>query len=297
MFGKLLFNARKNSLITKLITEDWHYERLINSVNLDKCTFLSDEALMLRYHSPEISFNHPIVAGFFVLERAKALMFETYHLKLKEWYKDQINLIYTDTDSFILKFTELDAFEQMKNGKLSELMDCSNMTGDMKDTTNAGVLGKLKSETSTSRIVDVICLQPKVYSILLDDDTCKTAVKGINFWLQKNITHRNYVDIYDGLRDVFNVTVTNINSKCYKLFTIRHEKRALCRLDLKRYYKSKNLSYGFDHPLCEKQAVEGRRSDVKIKRLGKRKLLAGNNDHYSYHIVKGLQAKITRYMN
>ena len=81
---------------------------------------------------------------------------------------------------------------------------------------------------------------------------------------------------------------------------MRHTKRALSRLDIKRYYERQNLSYGYEHPLCRnKDDDDFKKSSLSPKprkRIRKRKLMAGSREDFSYHITKDLQTKITRYI-
>ena len=57
---------------------------------------------------PSVKFDSPIHVGFFILERAKAFMYDLYYNKLKAAYSGKINLLCSDTDSFLLKFTDQD---------------------------------------------------------------------------------------------------------------------------------------------------------------------------------------------
>ena len=90
LFGKFLFNARKNEIKTKLITRECYYEKVINSVSVNKCTLLSENALLLRHHSSVVRLSHPIVVGFFILERSNTIMLEMFYFKLKKflWRKN-----------------------------------------------------------------------------------------------------------------------------------------------------------------------------------------------------------------
>ena len=45
---------------------------------------------------------------------------------------------------------------------------------------NKGKLGLLISETVSIPIKQVICLQPKCYSVLLDNDSCNSTAKGVS---------------------------------------------------------------------------------------------------------------------
>ena len=105
VFGKLLFNARKNELKTKMVKEKWHFEKLVNSVLIVDCQIISDECILLKHHSESIHFTHALHVGWFITDRSKAHMYNNYHLELKKDYGSDINLLYTDTDSLFIKLT------------------------------------------------------------------------------------------------------------------------------------------------------------------------------------------------
>ena len=130
--------------------------------------------------------------GFFILERAKAYMYDLYYNKLKSHYKDNLRLLYSDTDSFLLEFKDRDFMYEAAHGQLRHYMDRSNFPVDHEyfDDSRKGELGFLKSETGEKRIAGVIALQPKCYCLKLEGDSTKLAAKGIPRFQQKNFKFR-----------------------------------------------------------------------------------------------------------
>ena len=132
IFGKFLLDNRKYCTNTKLVTEEWHLQKLLNSCSVQDVIYISKEALLVKQSKPSIKFDSPIHVGFFILERAKAFMYDLYYNKLKRHYGDQLRLLYSDTDSFLLKFTDHDFMYEAAHGELRHYMDRSNFPKDHK---------------------------------------------------------------------------------------------------------------------------------------------------------------------
>ena len=73
-------------------------------------------------------------------------------------------LCYTDTDSLIYKFVNVDVFDDVMTPN-KDWFDLSKMKRrHLKDATNGGVLGKFKDEMSGNIMTEWLALNPKVYS-------------------------------------------------------------------------------------------------------------------------------------
>ena len=60
----------------------------------------------------------------------------------------------------------------------------------------------MKSETGDNPISEVICLAPKCYSVLLENETVKNTVKSINRSQKANFRHETYRDVHGSGRIV-----------------------------------------------------------------------------------------------
>ena len=74
--------------------------------------------------------DKPILVGHAILDKSKELMYEFWYEYLKPKYKDKINLLYTDTDSFVLEI-ETDDFYKDTKDDLKEWFDTSKHSKDM----------------------------------------------------------------------------------------------------------------------------------------------------------------------
>ena len=118
-------------------------QKLLNSCSVQDVIYISEEELLVKQSKAFIKFDTPNHVNFFILERAKAFMYDLYYNKLKSAYDDKVRLLYSDTDSFLLKFTGLDFMEQAAGGSFSVYMDRSNFPMDHKyfDENFKGKLG------------------------------------------------------------------------------------------------------------------------------------------------------------
>ena len=65
-----------------------------------------------------------LISGFTVLELAKLHVYKLYYSRFKSFYKERINLIYSDTDSFIVEIKSNTLVDDMK--AFSDIMDLSD---------------------------------------------------------------------------------------------------------------------------------------------------------------------------
>ena len=169
---------------------------------------------------------------------------------MKENYGKDVNLVYMDTDSFLLDFKNVDVYKEMQNGALKEHMDLSNFptSNPLYSEQNKGKLGLLKSETGDNPISEVICLAPKCYSVLLEDGTVKNTAKGVNRSQKANFRHDTYRDVHDGIVKEIRAPCATIRSIKNKLYTLTVVKKALSKMDRKRIWLNANKSVGYGHP-------------------------------------------------
>ena len=74
--------------------------------------------------------NKPIIVGQTILDKSKELMCKFYHDYLRPKFKDKMQLLYMDTDSFVLEIETDDLFKDTKDD-LKEWFDTSNYDRNM----------------------------------------------------------------------------------------------------------------------------------------------------------------------
>ena len=98
-------------------------------------------------------------------------MYEFWYDHLKNKHNDKVELIYTDTDSFIIEVETDDIYKDMYENK--NQYDFSEYPENHPnfDMSNKKVLGKFKDELKSKIITEFIALKPKMYGFEFIDNT------------------------------------------------------------------------------------------------------------------------------
>ena len=116
-----------------------------------------------------LTLNKPAYIGMCILELSKVLMYEFHYDYIKSKYGNNSKLLFTDSLMYELK-TE-DVYEDFSSNK--EMFDLSNYSTKSKyhDGSSKLVVGKMKDETAGVAIEKLLGLKPKMYSLLVDDNS------------------------------------------------------------------------------------------------------------------------------
>ena len=221
IFGKLLYNPRKNNIDTKLVTTEKRFDELVCDPRLQECYPISEDKLIMKMSADKIELKYPLYAGWFILELSKCVMYDLFYNVLKKNYGSSVSLIYMDTDSFLLEFKDIDVYDELSKKPLCDIFDTSNFDVNHKlsSVENKGKLGLLKSETAEKALKEVICLSPKCYSIELESGYVKNTAKGVNRSEKIKLKHDTYRNIHDGVLKSQSSLCPTIISKQNKLYT------------------------------------------------------------------------------
>ena len=118
-----------------------------------------------------IYMDKPIMVGQAILDKSKELIYNFYYDYLKPKYKENVMLMYMDTDSFVLEIETCDFFEDFKD-VLKEWFDTSGYDKNMVlpdefakiASVNKNVIGKMKDELSKGYMTEFVALSPKVFA-------------------------------------------------------------------------------------------------------------------------------------
>ena len=116
--------------------------------------------------------------------------------------------------------------------KDKRLFDFSGYPVDSKyyDNSNKKVLGKMKDEFNWVKIVEIIALKNKMYSLISVNDKEVNKAKGIN----KKLRHKEYLDVLFN-KKVGRHNMKRIQSKLLEIDTCDVFKISLSCFDNKRY--------------------------------------------------------------
>ena len=157
------------------------------------------------------------------------------------------------TDSFFLEIRTgtnvlLDDFYKF----FKEYLDTSNCDKEhaLFIKANRAKLGCFKDETAGRFISEILCLRPKMYSMLFADQDASTfkqikRAKGITKPLVKTLRRQLYQDAFHNKTESY-VEMTSLRSKTHTLSTYKTGKRGLSAWEDKRCRLSENesLPYG-----------------------------------------------------
>ena len=180
VFGKNIENLRKR--VDVKLVRSWEEEKLrklIASPSFNRAKIFDDGLAAIHMHKSYLKFDRPIFVGMSVLDLSKTLMYDFYYNKLKMQYGENVELIYTDTDSLLLEIKTDNFYEDMR--KNIHEYDTSDypLSHYLHDKKNKKVLGKMKDECAGGVIKEVICLRPKMYSIVGETRKITKKAKGV----------------------------------------------------------------------------------------------------------------------
>ena len=249
-FGKFMENVR-NRIVFKFVNTKRKAENLIAKPSYRGFTQFDDNLFGIELIKTKINLNRPIYVGFSVLDISKFLMYSFHydHIKL-EYPGLKSRLLFTDTDSFCYELHTEDVYQDMFNHK--HLFDFSDYPRNhllWNDNKNKKKIGAFKDETLSIPIREFVGIRPKMYSILIDDDSNKTTMKGITYTAGKNINHNHYKECIFNNSSKY-VEMLSIRSKEHNISTISTNKLALHPFDNKRFLLSDGIeSRAYGHYL------------------------------------------------
>ena len=234
VFGKTMENVWKK-VDVKLLRSDEEQKILkyVAKPTFARQVIFNPYLVGIQNRKEKVLLNKPIYVGMTVLDLSKWLMYNFYCNTLKKNYGDNIRLLYTDTDSLMVKVDTEDIYADMSLN--ADLYDTSNYQSDhpLFSTANKKVIGKFKDELGGKQMTEFIGLRPKMYSFV-GEDSDKRA-KGVKkSVLRKTITHEDYRScLFE--KEVFHRDMPGLRSYNHVIKGETVYKVALAPLDTKRY--------------------------------------------------------------
>ena len=147
-------------------------EELLHSVSKETYKsqiIVNEEMVIVMLRKSVVYYNKPYYIGFSILDISKYIMYDYFYNILRKYYENpkHLQLIYSDTDSFVLKITTKNLVLDLKC--LSTSFDFSNLpkTHCLFDESNRSKLFHFKEEFGLHPILRIVSLGSKVYSIQL----------------------------------------------------------------------------------------------------------------------------------
>lgn len=246
ILGKTMENTRNRRDIK--LRDKWNgrygIKNLIASPLFKKRTVFSEDLVAVELDKTETLMNKPIAIGCAVLDISKVLMYEFHYDRMKREYGDDCTLCYTDTDSFIYLFTNVNnIYDDMK--KNMHLYDTSDYAPDNEHgmmRINKKVPGLMKDENNGACMSEFVGLRSKMYAVRVQGRDRMLKAKGIkSYVLKKDLSFDHYLEC------IRNNTVTyhqqnSIRSNAHRVYTITQRKLTLNPHDDKRFIENDNIN-------------------------------------------------------
>ena len=193
IFGKSMENVLNRSNIKLINNDPEKLLKLIRQPNFQHAYQISNKLCLVESKPIKTIFNKPIYLGACILETSKLHMYQFWYDHLKNKYNNKVELVYTDTDSFIIQVETDDVYKDMLEDK--NLYDFSEYPIDHPnyDITNKKVLGTFKDEIKSLIITEFIGLKPKMYSFNYINNNIKINENNIKYDEYNNIILNNTV--------------------------------------------------------------------------------------------------------
>lgn len=176
-FLKMLFKLMNNAVYGKtmedvlrrvmmeIVRDPTKLEGLIEEGNVSAVLPIEDLGWIVKMNGEDVILDKPTYVGATILEYAKLHMYTLLYDKIMPIFPDQgeekgVQLIYTDTDSFIVKVRHPDGIRITNPKELFAYIKS-------KDPDLIGPIGgQIKSETGEDTIREVMAIRSKVYAFL-----------------------------------------------------------------------------------------------------------------------------------
>lgn len=187
--------------------------------------------------------DKPIAIGMAILDISKLVMYDFYYQHLKQQYGENVSMLYTDTDSFILEVGTDCFYSDMKNHL--NMYDTSDFAVDNQfdmPRVNKKVPGLFKDELNGTIITEFVGLRSKMYCVRSGRVEKMKKAKGVKrYVLENKIKFQNYMECIEDGKCTVARDQNTIRSINHNVFSVKQTKVALSPADNKRYILEGNI--------------------------------------------------------
>lgn len=198
VYSKTMENIR--SRVDIKLKSYWHGRygaaELFAQPNFKRMKIFDEDLVAIEMSQIELKMNKPIAIGMSVLDISKVVMCDFHYNYMKPKYGENVELLYTDTDSFIYKILCNDFYEDMK--KDIHKYDTSDYTSEsacIMPKVNKKVPGLMKDENNGKVMTEFVGLRSKMYGIRVNNRDGIKKAKGVKgYVLKKSVRFDDYLE-------------------------------------------------------------------------------------------------------
>ena len=250
LFGKTI-ERPENRMRVVLTSDPAKHQKLVGSLCYKESKIINSELVAASLGYPAVQVKKPFYIGMGILELAKVHMYSFHYKIMKPHFKENLRLLYTDTDSFLYEISNVEDLTPELE-KLSGYFDFSNYPPDHRLYSNkvSKLPGYFKDEVGGRNIIEFVGLRSKMYSFLMasEDGALKEtkAAKGVKkSVISRELHHQDYLKcLFE--QKLYENQFNRIRSKSHVVETSAEKKVSLSSFDDKRYLLDnvESLPYG-----------------------------------------------------
>ncbi|CAB0037754.1 unnamed protein product [Trichogramma brassicae] len=235
-------NVRKRIDVKLVSGWDGRYgaEAQISKPNFHSRAIFDENLVAIQLSKTVVTIDKPVYVGFSILDISKTQLYRFHYDFMRDRFKSNCKVLYTDTDSLVYEIRGQNVYEVMKHEDNINEFDTfdyekDNPFGMPLLRENSKKIGLMKDELS-GKILRRFCgLRSKMYSVDIQNGGFIKKIKGIKSSVVKNtITFDDYLEC---LREntIISREQHNIRSRLHVLRSEKERKIALSPHDDKRY--------------------------------------------------------------
>ena len=182
----------RNRIDVKLVNNEKDYLKCTSKPSYMSHKIFDNNLVAIRKSKVSLKLNKPAYIGMCILELSKILMYEFHYDYIKNRYDNKSKLLFTDTDSLMYEIKTEDVYDDFSSNK--EIFDFSNYLTKSKydGYSNKLVIGKMKDETGRVAIEEFVGLKPKMYLLLMNNNSEHKKANGVNKSVVATISRNEY---------------------------------------------------------------------------------------------------------
>ena len=232
----------------ELVDNEVRYEKCVNNPTFKNIFIINENLVGVEKSKAKLKLDKPIFLGMSILDLSKLPMYQFYYDVLKKKYNENIKLVFTDADSYVIQRMTDDVYKDFNDIKQHMNFSDYPVEHPCHDKTNTKVLGMFKDEVNGKIITQFIGLKPKSYAFTIhgEDDEHKKSKGVVKHKVKKNCHIRTTTKHYFKTKK-HEITYNFIRSRNHQLFSMSQVKQSLSNYENKRLYIDAFTSLPYGH--------------------------------------------------